>query len=659
MLYFQAKLINAKFDKTNRNVLRFSNREAQQSYFDVASLFNSAPFVNFNAGNLNETTIIYNVQEGENINDILSKNYCIIKDNTPNAPLPYYYYFITNAIQDSGTQVKLWLKLDIFQTYYIDCEFSDCLIRRVHLNRFRNFGTGVVRFRADMESPLLISEEYPEASKLLKSMQQISWKFTNNDIINNWLNTNIAYWVYCFIDKSHSYKTTALNGNDASVEDYQIASYTLTSEGAQVTNNYGVIAFPVYKTNNRIHAHINNTDYDISERAFDIFRGKNNDSSFMYSAKISLVPPPLDISKITIVDNDLIITDSVDLTISAIVPFTNYNLLSINKGASPYFTNNMLFTGIRQNATPIESNPITIPYPISFLKSNIIGQPINNNLNPKLRNMQNIMVRLKSFDGGYFDYDVQKLDSNSLIFIYNETLQPEITKYYCRIKAPTGVYVEDTNKNFLGLVGSTDTTIAISQDQYQAFLANNKNFWLQAGINSIGNLGQALARGAIAGIVANEPNKSIGRGAGTAGISSIIDSSRNLINSTIDAGNMQEAPDALKMAGGNILFSSQVKPITFYVEIHSALDSVLNNRNDFNLMYGYILNRIDNIKNYDNIRKYYNYIEADIEETSGIPISNRVHDEFAEAFRRGVRFWNVDTFKYLPLENYENWLEED
>jgi len=65
-------------------------------------------------------------------------------------------------------------------------------------------------------------------------------------------------------------------------------------------------------------------------------------------------------------------------------------------------------------------------------------------------------------------------------FLFNKV--PEITKYYLRVKTPCGLYLEGTESNYMGLVGSTDKSIAYLNCQYASFLANNKNFWMQSNL---------------------------------------------------------------------------------------------------------------------------------------------------------------------------------
>ena len=73
-------------------------------------------------------------------------------------------------------------------------------------------------------------------------------------------------------------------------------------------------------------------------------------------------------------------------------------------------------------------------------------------------------------------------------------------------------------------------------------------------------------------------------------------------------------------------------------------------------LYGFSVGVVDDIKNYTHIRKYHNYVKAQVNSVVG-NISNEARNDLRRRFSEGVRFWNSDTILY-EYENYENWLEE-
>ena len=300
----------------------------------------------------------------------------------------------------------------------------------------------------------------------------------------------------------------------------------------------------------------------------------------------------------------------------------------------------------------ILENPLeTTQYSLSY-NNNISILDIKNgtnrlSYNPKLNSQNFRELLITSSSGDEFAYDIQKLQSNQIQFLYTEPLQPEITKYYMRV-SPVGLYVDGTDKNYTGLVGSNDTSIALVVKSYDQFLANNKNFWMQSNMKIVSGAVKSIA-GFGASAISGNANPAQGIMTGIDLATSIID--RNM---TID--NMKNAPEQIKNAGGNAAFNVCVTDIGLYVEEWSALDGDIQTGFDFMELYGFAVNAIDNIKDYVNIRKYHNYVKAQIQAVTGGSMSNISRENLRQRFAQGIRFWNIDTPDYTN-ENYENWLD--
>lgn len=682
MLNFQARLINVKFDKENRNVLRFSTREAQQNYFDVASLFVNAPFVNFNAGSLLETTIIYNIENGASINDILSKNYCIIKDNTPNATLPYYYYYVENSMQDSGGQIKVRLKLDIFQTYYIDADFTPCHINRAHLNRFVDIGNSKVAFNGSLTSPLFEREDIKNVGKRLTSRQIIKpYPKELPDTMRQWLEDNVSCWLYIYVDPQQPFK---LLDNDLELKEgiYFSATEIIQNDASNTklsgtSTRLCAICLPIFKNNNssiiaETSAFLQNTKYVIDNIALQYFMDQNNGMANFFSMKISNQSP----------FNYL--PDNIEFEIDNTTPSYSYlriknpwGLTSQNyddKGelGQDFVFGSSLENGMRlkgiSNGGPRGPAPrglfyvkyqqpsidinLELTQQYEFDKIEIVGAIANKKFNPKLLNADYASLKIGTQTSG-FEYDLQKLNGKDQIIKYSEPLNPDISKIYTRLKGKEdNIYSPETDQNFMGDITSNDLSLTLATTQYQNMLANNKNYFLQNSINrgvqgaqsAMNVLGSFMSGNILGGIAS--------------GISSGINIAHDYINQQLTIDNMKAAPTDIQNASGNVLLNMMASSMGIVVETYEILENEKEIVNDYLMQYGFTFNKMGSIKNYDNVRKYYNYIAADIEEIRGVNISNAVYEAFKQAFARGVRFWNVDTFTY-DLENYENWLEEE
>lgn len=674
MLNFQAVLTNVKFDIDCRNVLYFENREAQENYFSVASLFSSAQSINFNAGSLIETTIIYQVQENESINDILSKNYCIIKDNNENATLKYYYYFIKNIMQDSGNQVKVWLELDIFQTYFIDIEFSDCEILKAHLNRFIDNGDGTVSFNGETNSSLFENEELKNFPKRLKKREtyvltsdRIGGGLVPSEISSSTLeimDNNFITWVYVYLNKSvlnvefsgTGFPTNAKVFREQVNEDYMIMPYVL-------------LAFPLMKTSSKFYIDMQRRfqlTYTWDFRSF-LANVIPQIQSYILDIRLSQTAPFPNMNYFdqyifkgsteseTITIEDLESQEHSNNTFAEFFPLGKTTNSSGSMACIIYThiidTDNEFNLKSGMNSRTVETE---IQY--SFNKNEIIGSLKNKKFNPKLLSTNFKEIRVGQGLGNPFIYDAQKMNTNKMLLLWRESLVPGITRSFVAcinndLEKENSIYNEKTFESLLGASISQDTSFPYSENQLQNYLANNKNFFLQNSINRIKDLSAGITG---AGINAAAQNYGAAISGAVGSVSNLITS---IINEQLTVDNLKNAPESYQNLNGNPSLTLGINDNKTYVEIWEALENELEIANDFMCQYGFTVNKIANIKQFVNTRKYYNYIKANIQETSGINISRIVHERFKEMFARGVRFWNVDSFSY-DLENYEKWLEE-
>ena len=634
MKNYQIVLTNVDFDNSYENCVRFDSRAEQEGYFKCNTLFADAPVVNFDFGTL--LTARVPVRRDLVPTKLMGYNYLIVKDTSDDKDLNYLYYFIRDIYYDTANQIILDIELDVINTYLLDIDFSDCFIEKAHLNRFIDNGDNTVSFDGTADSKLFETEDILELPKRLTKRTKLNLKFTGIDEVDNWLNENVACWCYIFINKDHNYSVKKVSDLSSTTETLHasICGYIL-NDGITNYMDYGVIAYPIMKVKNKsIRGRCLTNYFEISSEAFRRFRVNNNNSSYFYSIKYSLIPPFYidEHTRYTITDNQL--TLNMDFT------FGDETLISIGgTHIACSDTGYGVFYGLIQSQKNIITKSYNTDCEYKFTKNEIINNNKNIKYNPKLlsNNFKNLLLTTQ---GEVFKYDLQKINNTSLEFLYTEPIQPEITKFYFRLKAPVGLYVDDTDNNFMGVVGNVDNSIAISNDQYSLFLANNKNFWLQSNLK----IGEKIFN--------DFRNPDISNGINT--ITTLID--RNL---TID--NMKNAPESLQNANGNPIFNMFVTDLALYVEEYDALNNEKEMANDVMFKNGFTVNRIGNVKDYLNIRKYFNYVRARLENiTSTLQLNNNVREKFKMIFANGVRFWNVtDKMFEYKKENYERWLENE
>ena len=713
-LQYELALIDFPFDMNGEDTRYFASQAAQQAYFEQKAAASTAPFVEIDAPTLDNLMItrqVYkNSTDGMSQFDYASKNYAILKITTASTT-KYFYYFVENCTICSDGQVIVDLKMDTVQTYFFDpsVTFSDCMIERAHLNRFVDAGNGNVKFVSDPASKIFNSEEGLNFPKRMVKRTKLDLQFTGDAEVDAWLNENVAYWVYVFVSPNHGYTVANIGTKGTTTTEDTIDDKSKYVDG-RIMHGDGIagaaycFSYPVYSTTKLISVQTsvkNGNDWDIvniqiRSSGGDGFEELNSGTSYYYVKKISILPPFRITSQGTSSmyvdeDGDLIIparaltmvsigdgyiyTDgnkiarlflSQDAILSSATGYGSPCVIATDNSNATY--PNGVFGGGNQaaSAQSIKTGAYLLSQNRTYAKSDIAKNQVPDlKYNPKLNGQNFKELIITAADGGSFTYDIQKLVASSVVFEYSEPLIPEITRYYMRAQGGTGLYTEQTDENYMGLVGSSDNSLAFVNDVYDSFIANNKNFFMQSnlkiGANLVGGLlgaaGQAVS-GAIAGAAGGPVGMIAGAviGGVSGVVSSAVSAGISFIDRSMTVDNMKNAPDQMKNANGNVILNLFATELGLYVEEYSALYGDLKTANDFMDLYGFTFSAVANVKDYANIRKYHNFIKAQLQSING-NLSNTARTDLRNRFANGIRFWNSDTISY-EYENYENWLEE-
>lgn len=644
MLKYQIALTNAIFDDTYRNVLRFDTRAEQEAYFKVNTLFANAVNCNFNVGSLYATKVVVDYKDQNvDLNELMNNNYCIVKDNTEGATLKYYYYFVKNAQQECGNRLLCDLELDVYQTYYLDVDFDDCTILRAHLNRFIDNGNGTVSFDATPSSKLFEREDVQNLPKRLVSRHRFN---CGNDFVDN----NIICWMYIYLDPNHDFNFYTPNGSSRTIKPSRVIN-------AGLQTNIGCLVVPVVKQTIDVTLKTLTGDYNLSIGHIENsiggqflrgFEELNQGYNYVYSIKYSLMPPSAKFNELlhNMVNNtpNIAANTFVDCKIEGLGRGSIVAVKDLDKYIGgillriPYSE-----TGYLKN---VNIGNYNINRRLTFTKEEIINANVKFEYNPKLNNNDYYELNICDNAGNNFTYDLQKFNTQNLQLLMSEPQTPDFTKNYTRLIPPANntLYIQETTQNLLGLVTSNDNTVLMPTSAYQTMIANNKNFFAQNSYNRAVNLLQAGVKGI------DNPTEAANVG---------IDYMRSVQNQKFEIDNLRNAPSSIQAANGNFIFNSLCSDPGIYIEEYDITENAKKAVNDYMMRYGFNYNRIDNIKNVDNIRKNYNYVQAYVEEikTGLVNISNLVHNKLREIFARGLRMWNARTFDYAK-ENYERWLEQ-
>lgn len=663
-LKYKIALINVFWEEEDIDTRFFESVESQTDYFEMKASGKYSTLSNFPVNNNIDTRIVYKDTTGRDIRELVASNYAVVKrfDDETNEVLEYRYYF-AYCKQDSGTQIAVTLSLDDIQTNYFKYKdkINKCEIRRANLNRFIGKGNDTYTFNNLTNSPLFLKENLGEFPKRLINRKKVDIKLdfgAGESALNKWLADNVSGWNYIFVrgDRTYNGYTFVEVPDEGYIRiDYGEALVPIKTikYESNILGTGGVICVPIYKTSNRIKIiPPNGSGYmTIDNTALTKFRENNNDASFFLSNKVSLRPPFLtDVymqgvsDDYEIVDNDLVINrnTSSQLT-SEQLKLKGCNIMYTSSEGNPLII-------VNQSEGQFQTNEFSLSKKIEFNRDEIVGVERDFRLNPKLLSNDFFDFNITNGTAENFTYDFQKIGIKNMQLYYTETLTPDITKAYTRLNSTllsTGgyIYYGDSYKAFIGLLYTNDNSIPYDNDALQAMLANNKNYFIQ---NTFNRDFGALKSGFNSAMTFDI------RGIMGGGYNTALNYHISKVNEDYNVDNMRYAPSEVKNVNGSVLFANDVSEIGIYVEEYEALPQSLESANDYMYQFGFKYGRLGYLSDFDNIRYYFNYIEASLNVIDA-PISLDEKRRLKDRFNRGVRFWNSDTIQY-DMENYERML---
>lgn len=558
--------------------------------------------------------------------------------------------------------------------------------------------------------------------KIINSRDEIVFNYCKGTYANHlfaWCVKNIDYWIYIYFDPTATYKAKKYK-SDFTGDEYNINSNNL--QGCSYIKNgketygvqYGCMCFPIYKGNEYLRF---KTDYDTYDgkgyigSIFDLTHKNQNFDKLVtgtngfISIKMSKFPPCF--INATNVEYEkgkgYTFTNCQD---HGDLHYTSFDMWQDSQG-------NTLYANVSENLGSIWNIPIDLDMKnkreISLSKTYIKNdfdplELINTNKKlmacPVLHKKELQTIEFQSI-GGNIEYEPLSLygkdNFSTLYLIVQEIQTPELNKAYIRL-APTGIYTSYTEDNLSGLVSTYDNGAMIITDSVASFYANNKNYWLQSLASSIGGGFPDITRyfkvpttqtytrtesggkndyyinkAGIRRLTGEHPtwNTSVLTGGfNKPDLSNLtydmvhfgFNTASNLLNKGLTYLNVKASNGNIKNATTDSIFNYATLNFNYYVSHNIACQETMQSVYDYYYEYGYPVNIVGRIEDYINIRHYFNYLQADLQNISGkngVCIPNEVRNKIKLLFSDGIRFWNVtdEMFKY-EKENYENWLLE-
>lgn len=659
-------LTSVHWNSDNKENIRFNNRTEQQNYFNIPAVFETVPRINFDIGDGYQTTAT--IYTETSILNAINTNYAIVEfDNN------YYFYFVERIVHISSKKCyNLTLTLDIIQTYYIDLTFDKCLINRAHLPRFEkilNRAYYLYNKNSHLYKPENIDFEKQYISRKINLypnpyMVDTGNKTSTDDEITDWLIDNVACWVYYFIkpfNKTAYYATKSGTTNILTQVDLSKSNETYFTKSLE--NNMLVLCAPIYKSDNHIcvrvsngsETHLNplnvntiNKFIDLNDLSANIVTRKySRRSPFLLhcnsqgdlNLKLSLETGSTGQKRLVLFSNNTT-TELSRINIlypqvanaPRFLPCLNIDDLEL-KPQVCYHENTIAETPkyLSTFSTWIESvrigNYETNYITVDYLK--------NNYIEPK----ETIFGKDLNITDGINNYSITLAEFNTINFTldYYENLSPDICRYNIFLK-PTSDNTDSIYHNKQGLYNgfssSLDLSIPFNVEQLETFLANNKNFYLQSAIRNVtkGVSGMNNPKTAIAGVLVGVTNDLL----------------------TLD--NLSHAPDTVINNGNDSSGLVDYNNLLLRLEYRQILPTNMQTFSYYLYRYGYSFYEYGNLKQYDNIRKYFNYIKADIDcvQLPNGNVSTVIYKELKKIFSNGITLWNhTDKDFDYTVNNYE------
>ena len=677
---FQISLINVPFSDTYDNVIYFKDKEERIEYFkNVYKVsFDNSPLVNFNFGDgLNcECVINDNTYNGSNFqSSVTSHNYCIVRETLiVNGTTTYddRFYFIKECKYITATQIQLKLKLDIFTTYMISQYMTNVNvyadIQRACLNRYKKVDSYYC-YNFDADSLLLEKEDLSFNKRLVDSHKLTIKQNFNNGTLNSFLEEAVDYYACFFVDPNKQLQFYAHKINN--VSEGKIADIFNNVTYLNIKNNFSNFHFiwiPILKSGYSITVlfKYNNSSVfsqnvykgDLVE-VLNYFKGQNL-TPYIIDARYTKWPLFSDYAGDVTVSGKQVLL-SCRISAAEADYYSPDGIMGSGLSCASIQNNRCVFMGYTASVDLLTLTYTTNKY--KNQRSFLLNEAINN-YNPKSLSdsVKHFVLRNGSSSYTYnWDY-LGTFTPNVYLeynynFNYKEALIPSISRSYLYLDT-MGLYVEGTTLNYTGVVNNADMSIIYYNDQYSNYIANNKNAWLQTTFK--------IGSSAVSSGVKTATNLSNTGHLGTGLITSGISAVNGIIQYNLNLDNMKAAPQSINNVQGNFYLNDLINNNDIYLEEWEALPTDIQKFNDYCSRFGYKVGRLGSLKDYINIRKYWNYIQAYIEviPQSIYKFNYKIENEIKNAFANGIRFWNViDTSTEVEYNfnknNYEKYLDDE
>lgn len=641
MLKYQYALANVWWNKSAQDQPLFATPETLDAYFESVRTPWSELF-NFQITNSMTANIM--VRSTLPTNEVLDYHYLIIREMDDAGAVVKTYHYFAEISQDSGAQYLCILERDVIIDYYnlgIIRNRPYSYIKRTHLDRFVNENNSL-KFNGGLDSPLYIAEDIETDTPVCNSLQVVNLYYNKTDF-DKWLYTRRLEWVYVYLSANEQFEGVPYYHENDIAQGYMVLVFP----------NLGSDVVPV----------LNGKPWSLNQFIIDYPKL----TPYILTIRVSCTSP---------VDT---LTNNIYLSITNIsgIPgvtnvtftFNETNLNNDGIGSIRQDGNKSSYFVLYHTPSKIGhleftdklSNLNDFIYQYSQLNKNKVIGPKVWYKEPKLFNGI-IKMMLSSGPNKGIEYNLLSLlyvANDQTTIEINESLVAGITRYYLGLSSEYSLYNFANYLTFSQNSISQDTTIPFSVNQYETFLANNKNFYQQASLDINARETQQVTMG-IVNMAQNTLNADlVGFIGNTFQTGFAVDNAQIARKQTdYKMDNLRYAPPDVKNINGNYMLIMNLTTLNPRFEVWQPAQSNLEKIADYLFFNGYNFNKLGRLADYDSTRKYFNYIECDI---NGIKydMNDIAYARLRDKLLAGVRLWHVNPgdVNFDETDNYEVWVD--
>lgn len=400
---------------------------------------------------------------------------------------------------------------------------------------------------------------------------------TNSEILSE----NVMYWVYVYVEPRDYYRYS--NGEQSTklmptyFGDYT-APNSYTTSGVQLP--YTIMCYPVMNPD---------TPYSIVGLGVDgfyAFRELNNDTSYIYSLKISSTPPTQRFNIAVDDYNHRIVLGATNLDYPDVNGYV-IEEFSTSVGDFTYIGGLLILVNVK--GKPYVTTPITINelqqygYPKGTKPNQIVATNDFKSINNPYISLHTTKLRLTNSVGGLYEYNPIDLGLfNELKFLIYDPLLIDNNSIFICVDTSTlqnARLTKFTTESYNGFLSSSNTNMIYSTDLLAQYVANNKNaydsFYMKTNYNTmrgiangIMNIGLGAWGASMNPMVGQQIISGIQMAGGLS--NALWAASDNAIQKTLFENSMEdlsEARDNLNYMANSTFMGLMIKGVGYFLEI--------------------------------------------------------------------------------------------